>query len=60
MYLMSISIGICMETSQKDHCDVKYIVLDNVKLPKKPCNWNSGFTFSGNNSKFIAHLIKTL
>ncbi|XP_063431651.1 uncharacterized protein LOC134714342 [Mytilus trossulus] len=59
MYLVSVDMGLCMETSDRDSCDVKHTVLDNVKLAKKSCNWNNGFAFSGNPSFDLSTWLST-
>ena len=44
-YLVNLDIQICLEANKP--CVVDVSVFKNTKLPKKPCEWTTGFLNEG-------------
>ncbi|XP_052083593.1 uncharacterized protein LOC127720891 [Mytilus californianus] len=45
-YLVNMKIQFCYESTEPQ-CDHQFTILQNTKLPKRQCDWNSGFVTPG-------------
>ena len=44
-YIVNLELSICLEAGEP--CDIKKVVLENILLPKLPCDYNTDFKFPG-------------
>lgn len=44
MFMLDLSLYVCMEESRPSDCVVDIPILKNLKMPKPLCNWDGGFT----------------
>ncbi|XP_071123204.1 uncharacterized protein [Mytilus edulis] len=47
MFLFDMKIDICFETT--GDCRYSYIIFENTKLPRQPCDWSGGYAIPGFN-----------
>ncbi|CAG2253142.1 unnamed protein product [Mytilus edulis] len=48
-FLVNMKIQFCYESTEPQ-CNHQFIILQNTKLPKRQCDWNSGFSTPGKSS----------